>query len=103
MPTLITHIEVALLFGVVFAIGSVILDLDHFTRCSAKNIVAAAETNNKDPAYLEENASKGGCRGSFHSKWFMIGFTALYLAFVIHMFMDSGLLSNGEVFKLWGK
>jgi hypothetical protein len=93
MPTLLVHLEYALLFCLVFALGSFIWDLDHFQRCSVKNVVAAAQTDNKDPAYNEENASKGGCRGFTHTFAFGIAFTALYIAFVIHMLMDNGIFN----------
>ena len=89
MPTFLAHIEVALIFGVVFAIGSVIWDFDHLSRCSPKNLASAILTNNQDPVYQAENLSKGGCRSFAHSLWFAAAFTALYLAFVIHMLMDA--------------
>lgn len=89
MPILLAHLGVALLFGIAFAVGSVIWDLDHFTKCQPKNLVNAALTNNKDPAYLEENASKGGCRGFTHSLAFGVGFTALWAGYIVHMIMDT--------------
>jgi len=89
MPTILVHMEMALLFAAFFFIGSIVWDLDHFIKCSPKNVVAAALTDNKDPAYLAENASKSGCRGFTHTIWFGIILTAIYLGFIIHMVMDT--------------
>ena len=89
MPTVITHIEIALLFGIVFAISMLAWDLDHFIKCGTKNVIAAAVTGNQDQSYQIENQTKDGCRGFTHSLAFAIAFTALYMGFVIHMIMDT--------------
>jgi len=89
MPTVITHFEIALLFGIVFAISMLIWDFDHFIKCSPKNVVAAAFSSNHDQSYQEENSANGGCRGFSHSLAFAIAFTALYLGFIVHMVMDT--------------
>ena len=88
MPTIITHFEVALLFGIVFAISMLIWDFDHFTKCSSGNLIKGA-MNPNNPDYRVENDLKGGCRGFTHSLAFAIAFTALYLGFIIHMIMDT--------------
>lgn len=88
MPTVITHFEIALLFGIVFAISMLIWDFDHFIKCSPKNLFSAVFDHN-DQQYQIENQSKDGCRGFTHSLAFAIAFTALYLGFIVHMLMDT--------------
>ena len=86
---MITHIEIALIFALAFAIGMVFPDFDHMTKCSPKNIINAALTNNEDAAYQKENNAVGGCRGFAHTLWFAIAFTALWLGYVMHFIMDA--------------
>ena len=88
MPTVIVHLEVALLFGIVFAISMLVWDLDHLTRCSPKNLVNAALTSNNDEAYNMENNIKSGCRGFTHNLAFGAAFLALFLGYAVHMILD---------------
>lgn len=88
MPTVIVHLEIAILFGIVFAISSLLWDLDHVTKCSSGNLVNAV-FNHNDAEYQIENQEKGGCRGFTHSLAFGIAFTAFYLGYLIHMIMDT--------------
>jgi len=89
MPSIMTHLEIVFLFSVIFGVGSIVWDFDHLTKCSSKNVLAAAISGNNDQQYNAENQAKGGCRGFTHSLAFAIAFTALYLAYVIHMIMDT--------------
>ena len=93
MPTVLTHIKLALLFAIMFCISSVIWDMDHFQRCSPKNLVSAASSNNQDQAYQIENQSKRGCRGFTHEVAFGLGFAALFLGYVVHMLFDWDIIS----------
>ena len=89
MPTVMTHIEIVLLFAIVFAIGMLLPDMDHFIKCSPTNVLKAAATENQDRAYQTENQTKGGCRGFSHSLAFAIAMTALYIGYIIHLIMDT--------------
>jgi len=88
MPLITTHIEIAIIFALAFAIGMILPDFDHMIKCSPKNIINAALTDNKDTAFIKENNAVGGCRGFAHTLWFAILATALWLGYIIHYIMD---------------
>jgi len=87
MSDFIIHAYYAILFCLVFAIGSFVWDFDHLLKCNSKALFDTAMNPSKGYKELAD-LNQAGCRGFTHSLWFGIGFLALFLGYMLHMYMD---------------
>ena len=87
MSDFFIHVTYALIFCIFLLIGMLIWDFDHLVTCKS-NLLAKAIMPPAEGYQAIEETNPECKRGIAHSFGFFIGFLALFIGFLLHMWMD---------------